>query len=521
MSSPTTSPTSGASGAELVGASSAEAVNDAQLAAWNAIKIVGSLMVTWGVALGIRFVLPRHLGPDLYGAYNFADAFAMTFFVLTALGIDSYVSKEIPVRPAHASEFFAGIVLIRAVLAVLLMGAMAAVLHWTHRPPEIQRLVFVFAVGQFFFVNNATMAALLQAKGTVDGLSVTNVLSKMLWGAGILAAVFSGLGLWPVALAFTVAESLRCASLVNLCRKHLALTFQLDHAATRQVLKRAMPFFVTTLSVTIVTKADVTIMGLLTTDKEVGLYGVASNLAGMGLLMTPVISAVLLPLFCKAAARSEEELNVTVRRSLELVLTFAIPISLALFVGADVWARLVGGGKFAASAHSLRALSPLFVFAYVGIMSGACLNLLRREWTVTAICMVGMIVNPVLNLLLIRPCLAHFGEGGAGIGAALSVIGSETVNCSLMLWVIGRRTIDRRLLSTVGRTLGVCLAVIALDAFLIRLGPWRLIPDALAYIGLALVTRAVRIDEMREFLVQAKANRAGKRAGSAAVSAPT
>ena len=97
---------------------------DAQLALWNALKIGGSLLATWTVAVAVRFVLPRVLGPETYGVYNFTEAFATSFFVLANLGIETYVQKEIPLRAEHASDFFGGVLALRLLLGVLLLAGM-------------------------------------------------------------------------------------------------------------------------------------------------------------------------------------------------------------------------------------------------------------------------------------------------------------------------------------------------------------------------------------------------------------
>src|SRR2546426_742785 len=209
---------------------------DAQVALWNAIKIGGSLIATWTVALAVRFVLPRHLGPELYGIYNFSDAFAASFFVLASLGIETYVQKEIPVRSSHASDFLGGVLALRLTLGVALVAAMAAILHLGGRPPEVRQVTYLFGIGQLFLVANATFAALLHARGTVDGLSVATVLSKLLWGGGILFALTTRSGLIGLAGAFTLAEAIKAFALLALCRKHLALEIRLDSAVPRRVV---------------------------------------------------------------------------------------------------------------------------------------------------------------------------------------------------------------------------------------------------------------------------------------------
>ena len=70
----------------------------------NAVKLATSLLLTWGVALVITFKLPKYLGPTVFGHYKFGDQFAMSLAVFLSLGVDTYISREVAVRPKHASE---------------------------------------------------------------------------------------------------------------------------------------------------------------------------------------------------------------------------------------------------------------------------------------------------------------------------------------------------------------------------------------------------------------------------------
>src|SRR5512138_3772762 len=101
------------------------AAADRSLAFRNAFKVSASLLVTWGIALGVRLVLPRHLGPAAYGDFSFADAFSATFFVALAFGVDGYVYRAVSVHPEHASDFFGTIALLRVVAAAALIVPMA------------------------------------------------------------------------------------------------------------------------------------------------------------------------------------------------------------------------------------------------------------------------------------------------------------------------------------------------------------------------------------------------------------
>src|SRR5262245_31681703 len=167
----------------------ATTARDTHIAIRSALMLGSSLIATWSVALLVRLFLPRYLGPEIFGIYNFADSFAATFFVVLGLGMETYIQKEIPIRPEHASDFFGGVMVVRFLLSAALIALMAAVLAAANRPPEVQRVVFAFGVAQFIVQLNVVLSALLHASRNVGRLAIWNVASKIAWGAGVAAAL--------------------------------------------------------------------------------------------------------------------------------------------------------------------------------------------------------------------------------------------------------------------------------------------------------------------------------------------
>lgn len=467
----------------------------------NAATLGSSLVATWGVALVVRLWLPRLLGPETFGRLTFADAFASTCFVLLGLGVDVYIRKEIPVRPAHASDFFGGVLALRAGLALLVLAGMALFLRATGRPLEVRAAAFTFGFAQILVSTNESLAALLHAHGTVGGLSVANVASKLLWAGGLAAAVLLRAPLAGFALALVASEAVKSAQLLRLSRSHLGLRFALEPRATAAVLLAALPFNLNTMAHTAYARVDVSILTVLTNDDlEVGWYGAASALAGLTLLVTPLIFWVLMPLFARAAARSHEELFAATRRAVELLLSVAIPASLMLALGAEVWIGLVFGPRFAPAAFALRLLAPMFVLTYVASVSAVTLMLLDRGWSVTVISLFGLALNPALNLLLIRPVLHLLGPGGGGAGCALAISITEATVTLAMLARLGGRVFNAAALGRIGRALLVCAAVAGLHHLLRPLGAARLLADALAYLLLATAVGALQLEQLVAFV---------------------
>ncbi len=485
--------------------------HDAVLAVKNALTLGSSLVATWAVALVVRFFLPRHLGPEQFGVFNFADAFAATFFVVLGLGLETYIRKEIPVRPEHASDFFGGFLAARVLMSLGVFAAMALVLTLAHRPPSVQRIVFVFGAAQFLVVLNGNLAALLHASRAVGGLALVNVASKVLWGAGVAVAIVLHAGLVGLALAFLGSEALRSAALLRLVRRQIGLQLRLDWKAIRAVTVACFPFYVIQVANTVYAGIAVTLLSLLASDVEVGWYGTSSNLAGLAFLLSPLVSWVLMPLLARAASRSKEELYALLRRSIEAILLVVAPISLLLGIGADVWIPLLFGSAFTPAAASLRFLAPMILFTYLATISATCLLLLSRAWTVAFIQIAGLVLNPALNVLFVSWARRSLGPGGAGAAAAMALLVTEASVAIALTATVGRAAFDRASVRALVKAALCCSGVVVLDLALRPLGPARLAIDVVVYAASLFAVGAVRFADVAKlvrFLLERRRQRA-------------
>jgi O-antigen/teichoic acid export membrane protein len=226
------------------GATAAPLLSDALVATQNSSKLGASLAASWGIGLVARLIVPRYLGPQMFGAFQFADYFTGSFLVLTLLGVDTYMRKEVGLRKKHASDFFGGLLVLRLILSVAAIGIMFSVLVATGKPEYVRRLVLIFSAYQVFNILDQTYASLLQAVSAVDGLSIASVLSKVLWAGGILAAAGFGWVAEAFAAALVFSEGVKAGVLTLLVRQKTGLTFRVDMDQTWQVVVASLPFCV-------------------------------------------------------------------------------------------------------------------------------------------------------------------------------------------------------------------------------------------------------------------------------------
>jgi O-antigen/teichoic acid export membrane protein len=478
---------------------------DAHTSLRNAVKLGGSLLVTYGISLVLQMLVPRILGPTSFGQYNWAIGFSGAFFVLSAMGLDVYIRKEVALRRDHASEFFGGTLLLQVGLTLGLLGAMLWVMRASGEPPEVQALVLLLGVYQFFFRLNAILAAVLHAREKVDGLSVAHVLMKCIWGGGLVLVLLLRAPLPWMAAPFIGAEVVKAVFLFRLTRQHAGLKLRLDVRSTVTALLAALPFFINEAALATNGRVDVSILGMVANKTEVGYYSAVWGIAGMTMLLSPILSWVLLPMMSRAAASSPEEFTRILRRGLEGIVSVSVPVTLALALGAETWVRLMIGKQYLPAAPVLRLLAPIFVLTYVATVCGSWLMAANRPWTVTRTSILAAVLSPVLNLVLIPLFLKFLGPTGGASATAVTLATCEIVVTIILVTAIGRRAWDARALSVLGKTLAVCATVTAVHLGLGRLGLdsrdlvrglARLVVDGLVYVSLILLTGAVRKDEV-------------------------
>jgi O-antigen/teichoic acid export membrane protein len=394
---------------------------------------------------------------------------------------------------------------------VLVLAAMGTVLVLTGRPSELLPTVLIFGLTQALMGFNLSIAAMLQASTQVGPLAAMNVVSKLLWGFGVVIGIWLDAPLALLALPNLVAESLKAAVLYPTARSAVGLRLNFALEPVKKVLLASLPFYVNTIAISLGARLDVSMLEFLAPGEEVGWYSAANNFAGLAMLFVPVVNWVLMPLFARSKHRSEETFYEMLRRAIEGLLVLAIPVTLLIGIGADFWVRIAFGRSFGPAALSLRCLAPLFVATYLTIMLALALVVLERSWRLTIVSLIGLGLLPLFILVLV-PLAKPYGQGAAGAGAAVAVTAMELVTAALFLQTVGRRALDRRNVLAVLKSIAVALVVIALHQALVFMGPARLVVDMLVYAVLALAVKVLRFDEVITVIKMVRTQRAVKSA---------
>lgn len=479
----------------------------------NALKLGSSLVLTWGVALVTLKVLPDYLGASSFGSYQVGDAWGYSLAVFLTLGVDTYISREIAVRPKHASDLFGGLLVARAV--VLMPLALYTWFFWLPGQVEQVRIAgILFSIGYVFTAMNQTFQQMLQAASKVGGLAIANVAGKILWGGGTLGLALARMPFWTLPLPYVVAEAAKLAVLYPSVKKAVDLEIRFDPKVIREVLRMSFPFYVANVAVGLGAQADVLVLKRLLppADPDLGFYSAGQKIAKLSALLSPILSGVLIPMMSRAKARSEDEFFRILRRGIEGVNVVTIPLTLLLALGAELAVRLLVGSKFGPAAETVRWLAPTFVLSYANVLLWVGLMILDRSWTVTLASIFGLLLLPGFVYLVV-PMTQAGGPGAAAMGCAIAMSLRELVNAVVQYVLIGRRAVDARVVRSTLLSLAICGAVIAAHLSLARLGHLRLLVDAALYGALALVLGVLRPRDILDVLKMVRDRKKAAAAG--------
>ncbi len=488
-------------------------------AAKNGAMLGGSLFFTASVGVLVSlFVVPNVVGDRDTGILGFGEALATVSLVMAGFGMDTYLRKEVAIKHEHANRLFASVLAVRLFVSALLTVVALGVL--TFRQSDVGAgardrtllVVLLFCMAQFSQQTAESYAAMLQAVGQVRQQARLTIWTKVTWAVIIIGGLLLGMGIWVVPLALFVTESAKTVVLGISAQRVFTIEWKLHLREAWPMIKAGSPFLVTAVSVKVIAWLDVALVKLLTgDDAETGYYHIALRISALALLLAPLIQWVVLPMAARAAERSRQDFAELVKRSFQWVLCAGVPMSLLLGLNADVLIE-TALPDFAPSIPALRILSGVIALAYITMLGATLLIADGRSWRVVRITFLTIAVDTVMNLYMIKHGWMWWGRGsgalragGAGVGAAISLVTSECIAAGLMAYELRRvvrRISDSQARRSVAAMLGSCAVVIVVDFVARPLGVVRPLIDLLAMVATLTAVGVIRLDWYRLVLTR-------------------
>lgn len=461
------------------------------------ISVLGiSQALTWTLTLAWTFLIPRLVGPAGMGLIVMATAASQILFGLGGLGSRPFLVREIASDPDRAPELLGTAFMVRAALVVPSAGLTVLYVHLAgFHGAQALALYLGAGLAAFLLLGEVGQAG-LQAIERMEYLAANDVLNKGLQAMANIPMALLGFAVdWLIAAQVAIGGLLLGLNLLWTRRFRIDWTVRLNRVVS--FLRSSLAYWVFAVFQTLYLWLDATMLSLMVPQEVVGWYGVPSRLFQTMMFLPVILSNAWLPRLAAAYRRSPQELRSAARTPVEITLVLSLPIGVGTALVARPVILLIFGPAFEPSIPVLEILALASIPMYVSIMMANVLIAANRQAVWTKAMIVASVLNPAINLVLIRLFQDYRGNGA--LGAAFTLLVTETIVVALAVWII-RNYLDlgslfRRLAKAVPATAGMAAVAWPLGHFSMAL---EVIGGALAFGLLAFLLRVLTPDEYRE-----------------------
>lgn len=184
-------------------------------------------------------------------------------------------------------------------------------------------------------------------------------------------------------------------------KKYVNLKLLFNNKLLRH-LKPIFTIFAMNIAIFIYVTSDITILGFLRGETEVGLYTVSSKIYSCIKTILASVISVTIPRFAYIIDSNKEEYLVQLKSIFSIILLFGIPIVVGIILLPDFFITLISNKDYLESKITLCTLSVAILPTLLStIINNNILLPQRKESKILFSTLIGGFINIVLNLILI------------------------------------------------------------------------------------------------------------------------
>ncbi len=411
----------------------------------NFFRFAMSTGTTMVLSLALKLYLPRVLGPEKLGAFYFTESFSMLFFIFLSFGTQSYIARTVPPNNHHAKEIFSTLFVSQVLFSLLLEACLYVGLKILDSDQETTNAALVMGIQYAVMMLQTNLFKCMFISLERYKLVIRiNILTKVVLVSSSLAVLHFKPEIIYLSVCFLIAELTGLTILLSIAYRENLLCKNLNFPLLKGILRLSMPFFITGIFGDIYNSIDSSMLTILTGPKEAGYYGAAFRLIGVCLVFVPIIDSAIMPTLSKSFKESIPEYTLLLRNIMDFLLLVSFPIALAIVLfGQEITLILFGPG-FEKSYRIMVFLAPILLVIYLNVFLAVGLKLSTNGYKMALVLCFTTLINIIIKRFMIPFGASQWGEGGAGMAAAISTFGAEMLIFSLLLMITPHRSFDWR-----------------------------------------------------------------------------
>lgn len=373
--------------------------------------------------------ISRVLGVENVGIYSYVSTVSTYFITISQLGLNLYSRRQISYIRGdrkNTSNTFMQLMLIRFTAFGIGM-ILYLLLILKNRRYTVYYQIFIM----YILAGAIDITWFFQAFEEFKIITLRNCFIKIINVISIFIFVRAQNDLWKYMIIFCLGELVSQAVMWTGIKKKIDFKgFEKDGIFDH--FRGAVIMFLPQIITTVYTLADKLILGILSTETQVGLYSQSEKIVKLSLALIGSMGTVAMPQIANCFANGEEyQIRETLSKNLRFVFFLAFPIIFGLYGIADSFTICFFGPGYEAVSYLMVIISPIILL--IGLSDLYGMQYLvptghMREYTMAAAA--GAAANVILNLILVGKY--------AAVGVSIATVASELVVAGIMRYYAGK-----------------------------------------------------------------------------------
>ena len=371
-------------------------------------KLVGYIIIT---------ILVRYLTKDEMGAFFFAATLATFFALISTLGTNQYLIREVSEKPEGSITHLSQVLSLRLLLQVLLLLILNGFVLLT--TPDIILTVFLTSI--YIFLNHLyySFSSYFLGLRQVVYWAVTQISAKLLLAGLVILTVSFNASLTLILLCYILANTfLILFSALLVWVKYGPFKLSWDRDIMLGIARISLPFFVLSFLAMAQLNIDTLLLGYMKSYSVVATFTAGIKILEASQFIILPIPVVFFPITAGLLVHQNWVGAKSLFQKLLLVTgLFGLLVSIGVLLTANPIIIFVFGPDYYQTVDVVRVLFLGAPFLYTGLVCMFYANALHIEKKAVRVMLIGVMVNIVLSAVAI----SRIGA----IGAAWATVASQ------------------------------------------------------------------------------------------------
>lgn len=408
---------------------------------WN----IASMVFCGLAGLAVIIIVSKYYGAEILGLFNLTYAIYVFLSQLAVGGVHfsvlKYAAQYADDKIQLSTIFMSGLLL--TILASFVIGALALIFRGSiarlFNKPELEQMLWYAIPGLIFFSLNKLHLSFFNARRDMKRYAIFQALRYFfLLGALLFLALTSVEGV-KIPIIFSISEILLYAVVFIFSFQSIRYGIgRIKKSWIREHFIHGIKAAIGNLFIESNARADIIILGLFSTSKNVGIYSLAANVVdGFGQISN-VFRSIINPIITtQKFMKGEEELGSLVRKGRKYLYQFIIPAGIILLI---IFPIIIAVSSL--DREFYKSIVPFSI-----LLAGSLASVGYRPFIMipnqtgfpghqSFLFFLVFLTNVIGNILFI----SLFGMTGAAIGTAMSFISSVFY----LKWIV-RKTLDLKI----------------------------------------------------------------------------